>query len=258
MAAKLNLTEILGFWRSYVIYLANPWKKPKLKKFYRQFVDPGDLCFDIGAHMGIQSQIWSQLDAKVVAVEPNPKLFNFLSRRFRRNQKITLVQEAIAAEEKVTSMYISSLAPTVSTLADEDWRNVINEKSSFDVKWDKEISVKTITLDGLIQKFGLPKFIKLDIEDFEWQALQGLTYKPSYISFEFFSYLPDRVIKCVKEIEKNGRYEYNFSIAEQFQLQMDRWISADELMNWINQRSQNHPQGDIYARLQTSIATSRH
>jgi len=42
----------------------------ELVQFYAQFIHPGDLCFDIGAHTGERARIFLELGARVVCVEP--------------------------------------------------------------------------------------------------------------------------------------------------------------------------------------------
>ncbi len=42
----------------------------KRLSFYRQFIDPDDIVFDVGANMGNRSKIFSKLGKKVVGVEP--------------------------------------------------------------------------------------------------------------------------------------------------------------------------------------------
>jgi len=66
-----------------------------------------------------------------------------------------------------TQFYISALTPTVSTMAAEDWRDKIDDHTSFKVTWDESIEVVVITLDQLIEQYGLPDFCKIDVEDFE-------------------------------------------------------------------------------------------
>ena len=48
----MNLQQWLGLARSLLIYYGNPRKGQRMKQFYAQFMGPGDLCFDIGAHVG--------------------------------------------------------------------------------------------------------------------------------------------------------------------------------------------------------------
>ena len=52
-----------------------------------------------------------------------------------------------------------------------------------DYVWDKSYEVPVDTLDNMIEKYGTPKFIKIDVEGYEYEVLQGLTKKvPSFHS----------------------------------------------------------------------------
>ena len=68
----MNLRERLGIFRSVAMYYWKPFNKRRLKRFYAQFIQPGDLCFDLGAHLGNRANAWLALGAKIVAVEPQP------------------------------------------------------------------------------------------------------------------------------------------------------------------------------------------
>ena len=68
----------LGLWRSILIYYWKPFNESRLKQFYGQFITKGDLCFDVGAHLGNRSNAWLKLGAKVVAVEPQPQCIRYL------------------------------------------------------------------------------------------------------------------------------------------------------------------------------------
>ncbi|HLT12150.1 MAG TPA: FkbM family methyltransferase, partial [Micromonosporaceae bacterium] len=61
-----------GIARSMAMYHGVPGRHRKMVRFYRQFLAPGELGFDIGAHVGSRVRAWRRLDARVVAVEPQP------------------------------------------------------------------------------------------------------------------------------------------------------------------------------------------
>ena len=48
-----------------------------------QFVRPGDLVFDVGAHVGDRIAAFRRLGARVVAVEPQPALVRTLQAALR-------------------------------------------------------------------------------------------------------------------------------------------------------------------------------
>ncbi|MEP7268108.1 MAG: hypothetical protein ABI844_10825 [Saprospiraceae bacterium] len=51
----MRLKEFIGFTRSWIMYYGKPFNKKKLRNFYSQFILPGDIVFDIGAHLGNRS-----------------------------------------------------------------------------------------------------------------------------------------------------------------------------------------------------------
>ncbi len=59
-----------GMARSLWMYYGIPFRGARLSRFYAEFIPPGSLCFDIGAHVGSRIRAWRKLGASVVAVEP--------------------------------------------------------------------------------------------------------------------------------------------------------------------------------------------
>ena len=57
-------------------------KMKKMQAFYKQFVEQGNLCFDIGANMGSRVATFLLLKAKVVALEPQKKCVQELRKGF--------------------------------------------------------------------------------------------------------------------------------------------------------------------------------
>jgi hypothetical protein len=93
-AWRQRLAARLGVWRSLLIYRAIPWRGAQLRRFYRRFVPPGGLAFDIGAHVGNRVDAFRALGARVVALEPQPAFTRLLQRRFGADPRVTLCDEA--------------------------------------------------------------------------------------------------------------------------------------------------------------------
>ena len=104
-------------------------------------------------------------------------------------------------------------------------------------------------MDQLIEKYGLPAFCKIDVEDFELQVLQGLNTAIPALSYEYFSPTRDRAILCIDRLEELGDYEYNWSYGESQKFESEKWVSADEMRKVLNQYTDEDRSGDIYARL---------
>ena len=78
MSAVSRLDRTFGIVRSVVTYYGIPLRARRLRRFYSQFVTSGSLCFDVGAHAGNRVRCWLQLNARVVAIEPQPDFVRLL------------------------------------------------------------------------------------------------------------------------------------------------------------------------------------
>ena len=64
--------------RSLRIYYGNRARAAAMDRLYREFIRPGDLVFDVGAHVGDRIASFRRLGAKVVAVEPQHAMAGIL------------------------------------------------------------------------------------------------------------------------------------------------------------------------------------
>ena len=182
-----TLTRLRGLGRSLAMYYWPPGSLRRLAAFYGRFVRPGDLCFDIGAHVGNRSLAFARLGARVVAVEPQPDFARFLRHLLARRPGVVLEEVAIAASPGTVDLHLSPATPTVSTASAAFIDGVAAIPSFAGVRWDERVAVPATTLDLLIERHGLPDFLKLDIEGLEEAALAGLTRAPRFLSFEFLA-----------------------------------------------------------------------
>ncbi len=102
------------------MYYGVPLRNRALTRFYAQFVRPGDLCFDIGAHVGNRVRALSRLGARVVALEPQPQCMRLLRRWYGHHPNIELVEQAVGTAPSTRTLFISERTPTVTTLS-RDW-----------------------------------------------------------------------------------------------------------------------------------------
>src|SRR5688572_28540682 len=59
----------------------------QMLEFYRQFLAPGELCFDVGANVGNRVKIFLKPGARVVAVEPQRECVRTLRAAFGRDPR---------------------------------------------------------------------------------------------------------------------------------------------------------------------------
>ncbi len=243
------LSPAFGLARSMLIYRARPLKRLRARRLYGEFVRPGDLCFDIGAHVGDRVGVFLALGARVVAIEPQPLFFKTLRRLYGRNCRVQLMQVAVGEVAGVAEMLISSRTPTMSTLA-PDWAARVGGKlgTAQGVRWDRTTEVKVVTLDSLIADHGLPAFCKIDVEGFELPALTGLSQPLPALSFEYLPAAIGEAVQCLKRLTAVGKYEYNVSIRETMRLVFATWIDQSAMETWLRGRGTADFSGDVYAR----------
>lgn len=236
-----------GVVRSLALYYGQPWKTRRLLRLYRQFIAPGDLCFDIGAHVGNRSRAWRRLGARVVAVEPQPHLARLLQRLFGHDPAVTVVPGGVGAAPGTARLLVSTRTPTVTSFSAE-WVAQVSRRPDFaHVRWDHAVDVPLTTLDALIARHGVPAFCKIDVEGYERAVLDGLSQPLPALSFEYLAAARAVALACVDRLEQLGRYRYATAPGESQQL--GGWQDAAGLRAWLTDLAPDAGSGDIYARL---------
>src|SRR5687767_3713170 len=109
--------RVAGLLRSLSIYHGIPLRQRRLRRFYGQFVSPGDLVFDLGAHAGNRTRAFAGMGCRIVAVEPQPDFARLLRLLFARSPLVEVVEAAVGSEPGHTPLLISERTPTVTTSA---------------------------------------------------------------------------------------------------------------------------------------------
>jgi len=184
----------------------------------------------------------------VVAVEPQDSCMKLLKAEFGRNPKVKLLKKAVGAREGSAEIMVSN-ASTLSSLSPE-WVDAVRNSGRFsDYAWERKQRVEVTTLDSLIRAFGIPSFIKIDVEGYEFQALSGLSVPVRTVSFEFVPEYLGAAFKCIDRLLLIGRFRFNYSVGESMRLALDEWVSRETILAHLSRYADDRELfADVYAR----------
>ena len=232
--------------RSLRIYHA-PGRAAELDAFYRRFLGPGDLAFDIGAHVGDRTACFRRLGARVVAVEPQPALGRLLARLFRRDAMVTRIGALVGAAPGAAAMWVNQANPTISTASAAFIAAADGAPGWQGQSWDHAIERPVTTLDRLAAEHGRPDFIKIDVEGYEAEALRGLFVAPRALSFEFTTIQRALAAECLGLLAGLGYRAFNASLGESLVFAHAAPIGADAMALYLAALPDAANSGDVYA-----------
>ncbi|HEY2645786.1 MAG TPA: FkbM family methyltransferase [Candidatus Acidoferrales bacterium] len=146
---------------------------------------PGKAIFDVGMHQGEDTEFYLRRGFAVLGVEANPFLVAALKKKFRpylESGQLRIVDKAINSKPGKARFSINTENSVWGTLSD-----AFADRNSRGGFASEEIEVDCITFDELLQKYGVPYYLKIDIEGCDIlcvQALRGVSTRPKYISIE--------------------------------------------------------------------------
>ena len=143
-----------------------------------------DLIFDLGMHDGSDTDFYLRKGFRVVAVEADPDFAADGAKRFAEaigDSRLVIVNKAVASKPGKINFYRStnSLWSTIS----EDNRLLATNKGAP----TEQLVVEAVTSADLIREFGVPYYLKIDIEGLDLIALSGLQEieeRPKFVSIE--------------------------------------------------------------------------
>jgi len=132
-------------------------------------INPGDVCIDVGANVGLfalNMSLCAGQQGKVIAFEPNQNVYITLKKNIKENnlgKRIYLSHYGLSNCESAGFLYMHADSALSSLLKLN--RDPILTKCK----------IKTSRLDFILQKFNVNKvdFIKIDVEGFEPEVLEG-------------------------------------------------------------------------------------
>jgi FkbM family methyltransferase len=140
------------------------YELPK-QRLFAAHLHPGDVVFDIGAHVGFYSLLAAEhvgRKGKVVAFEPLPANVQHLRRHVELNGYGNIgIIEAAVSDVEGQAVFAAGASTTQGSLSNSG-----------------TLEVRTVTIDSLARsgRIPLPNLMKLDVEGAEAAALRGATH----------------------------------------------------------------------------------
>lgn len=165
------------------------------------------LLFDIGANRGdaVVAGLEMGFD-KIIALEPAPKMFMILHNNFKNNSEVIPLKYAVSDSNNERIEFYECVEDGLSTINIE-WLTADN--AIYRGKQYKTIHATTCTIDRLVEKYGLPDLVKIDVEGAETQVFNGMTCKPKKLCFEWSLFTVDQHVEQLKKLrDVNGYTEF--------------------------------------------------
>lgn len=244
-----GLRTARGVARSLRIYYGDRGRRAAMDRLYGGFVKAGDLVFDVGSHVGDRVAAFRRLGARVIAVEPQPALARTLRLLYGRDGAVTIEPVAVGRIAGTIELKVNVDNPTVSTASADFLRAAAGAPGWEGQAWTRSIRVPVTTLDDLIARYGVPAFMKIDVEGFEAEALAGLTRPVAALSFEFTTIQRDVALACVERCAALGYARFDAALGESQELVHGGWVTAEAISRWISDLPAEANSGDVYAAM---------
>ncbi len=220
--------------------------------FYSQLLAainyPKELIFDVGANLGKKSAIFSKLSKKVIAFEPSENIFTYLQKRFK-NSHVELFNCALGSTVSSSEFYEINGNEAYNSLSKKHIETTVTKREISNIELVTRRKVNVEIIENFIKKFGVPVYIKIDVEGYEYEVIKGLKTPVPLISFE--ANLPEFCDESINIIEylstiSFDKYQFNFTSGNFLLLQ--NFANKDEAINFLLTTAYRYV--EIYAKLE--------
>jgi FkbM family methyltransferase len=177
--------------------------------------------FDIGMYDGADTAYYLECGYRVIAVEANPELVDNAKRRFAAeiaSGQLTCVDAAISPSGEAVQL----------TLCGQD----IGSSSLFGDRITNRLPIGTITVRGvtlqqLFERYGVPEYLKVDIEGADRLCVLALTShtRPAFLSFE----VGDDIDELLSHVELIGYERFKIIHQNSFRELANQWCLYDRV-----------------------------
>lgn len=189
------------------------------------------LLFDIGANRGLYLDANRNKYTQSILVEANPSLCSFLEKKYIGDTSVQIVN-CIVSNKTSETFYISN-ADTISTV-DRDW--IENSRFAGSYQWQPIENIPAVSIDALITKYGVPSFIKIDVEGYEYNVLLSMTKAYCPLSFEWAEEKKDELLLSLKYLQELGYSRFTIQQEDKYDYLIDEndWLTYEDIYVMLN------------------------
>lgn len=171
------------------------------------------LIFDIGANVGKYSTTNSENNS-IVAIEASPYTFGILEKNLEGFNNVKCLHYAVCDSKEENIIFFD----TQNTLATLDLNWLTSHESRFygQVIGYNKIYVKTISVDKLIETYGIPDILKIDVEGAEESVINSLTSKTPVICFEWASEWKESLKRAIDHLVNIGFSRFHVQYEDKY------------------------------------------
>jgi FkbM family methyltransferase len=130
----------------------------------KKHIKPNDIVLDIGANIGFYAKILSAIVGEkglVHCFEPDIKNFNYLKKAISGLTNVKINNKAVGSKTEKINIYTS--------------KNLnVDHRTYKPEEYDMEIEIDAVSIDDYLHQNTKVDFIKMDIQGFEMNAIQGM------------------------------------------------------------------------------------
>ena len=156
--------------------------------------------------------------------------------RFPWSQSVVIKCLGLGPSAGYEKFFMTRSGSAINTFSDK-WRKTLSETEVFSglgkFEFGQSRQVELTTLDLLIAEFGIPDYIKIDVEGFEVQVLRGLSMPVGVVSFE--CNLPiflSETVECIRHLVSLDR-RYVFNAYDDHVWAFSAPVTSELMCNWI-------------------------
>jgi FkbM family methyltransferase len=203
------------------------------------------MYFDIGSNIGLWSLANIDTCDKIISIEASHITFNRLFNNCKNINKLELLNYAVCNNNGNDIIFYQANCDVLSTL-NKEW--LTNTTSRFYNQPYTEIICKTITLDKLIEVYGIPSLIKIDVEGGEYECITSLTRKVDNLCFEWASEVNDINFKCIDYLFNLGFTQFYLQFEDNYTFRPHEYYDIDIIKGKLNNTIAKQDWGMIWCK----------